>query len=196
MPRAGRPARSRGYTLVELLIVLAVLASLAGLSWPAVREMLAKSELQNAARQFRAALLKVRLDAIQSGTVRQLRYRPGTGRFEVSVLAAVDSEPGGDELGLAAGAPPDGSGEDRLSAGVSFHEPDEPQPADRLPDSAELQPDEWSAPILFFPNGRTSDARIRLEGRRGYRIEVTLRGITGAVTVGKLDWVEPPEWWP
>ncbi len=196
MPRAGRPARSRGYTLVELLIVLAVLASLAALSWPAVREMLAKSELQNAARQFRAALLKVRLDAIQSGTVRQLRYRPGTGRFEVSVLAAIDSGLAGDELDLAAGDPANGPAEDRLSAGVSFHGPDGPQPEDRPPDSAELQPDEWSAPILFFPNGRTSDARIRLGGRRSYRIEVTLRGVTGTVTVGKLDWVEPPEWWP
>lgn len=196
MPRAGRPARSRGYTLVELLIVLAVVASLAGLSWPAVREMLAKSELRNAARQFRAALVKVRLDAIQSGTVRQLRYRPGRGRFEVSALASLDDEQSGDEPGLAARAPPNGSGEDRLGAGVSFQEPDEPQPEDRPPDSAEPETQPWAAPILFYPNGQTSNARVRLEGRRGYHIEVTLRGITGAVTVGKLDWVEPPEWWP
>ena len=176
--------------------MLAVVASLAGLSWPAVREMLAKSELRNAARQFRAALVKVRLDAIQSGTVRQLRYRPGRGRFEVSVLASLDDEQSGDEPGLAARAPPNGSGEDRLGAGVSFQEPDEPQPEDRPPDSAEPETQPWAAPILFYPNGQTSNARVRLEGRRGYHIEVTLRGITGAVTVGKLDWVEPPEWWP
>jgi type II secretory pathway pseudopilin PulG len=186
---------------VELLIVLAVLASLAALSWPSIREMLAKSELQNAARQFRAALVKVRLDAIQSGTVRQLRYRPGTGRFEVSVLAAIDSGLAGNELGLAAADPANRPAEDRLAAGVSFHDPKEPQPADRLPadrlaDSAELLPDQWSAPILFYPNGRTSDARVRLKGRRGYRMEVTLRGVTGAVSVGKLDWTEAPEWWP
>ncbi len=196
MPPAGRPARSCGYTLVELLIVLAVLASLAALSWPTVREMLAKSELQSAARQFRAALIKVRLDAIQSGTVRQLRYRPGTGRFEVSVLAAIDGEFDGNELALAAGGPAHGPAEDRLAAGVLFHGPDEPQRADRPPDSAELLPDQWSAPIRFYPNGRTSDARVRLEGRRGYRMEVTLRGVTGAVSIGKLDWVEAPEWWP
>ena len=196
MPRAGRPARSRGYTLVELLIVLGVLASLAGLSWPAVREMLAKSELQNAARQLRAALVKVRLDAVESGTVRQLRYRPGTGRFEVSVLSALDNEPSADELVPASRVEPNGSGEDRLPAGVSFQEPDAPQPEDRPPDSADLEPHPWAAPILFYPNGRTSNARIRLEGRRGYRIEVTLRGITGAVTVGKLEWDELPESWP
>ncbi len=176
--------------------MLGVLASLAGLSWPAVREMLAKSELRNAARQLRAALVKVRLDAVESGTVRQLRYRPGTGRFEVSVLSALDNGPSADDLVPASRVEPNGSGEDRLPAGVSFLDPDAPQAEGRLPDSADLEAQPWAAPTLFYPNGRTSNARIGLEGRRGYRVEVALRGITGTVTVGKLEWDELPESWP
>jgi prepilin-type N-terminal cleavage/methylation domain-containing protein len=45
----------------------------------------------------------------------------------------------------------------------------------------------WSAPILFFPNGRSSSARIRLAGARGQSIEVTLRGANGATRIGPLE---------
>jgi prepilin-type N-terminal cleavage/methylation domain-containing protein len=44
----------------------------------------------------------------------------------------------------------------------------------------------WSAPLVFFPNGRTSSARLRLRGRHGYSVELSLRGATGTVRIGKV----------
>ncbi|MFN5904418.1 MAG: Tfp pilus assembly protein FimT/FimU, partial [Planctomyces sp.] len=57
----------RGYSLVELLIVLAVLSALAALVQPAMRGVLDKSRLTGAAKQVQAALAKSRALAIREG---------------------------------------------------------------------------------------------------------------------------------
>ena len=41
----------------------------------------------------------------------------------------------------------------------------------------------WSTPILFYPDGTTSDASLVLTGSRGTSIRVTLRGLTGVASV-------------
>lgn len=62
--------------------------------------------------------------------------------------------------------------------------------SDPMEQTGQWQSDNWSEPIVFYPNGRTSDAEIELAGDRDYRIQLTLRGITGAITVGALQ--RPP----
>jgi len=52
----------------------------------------------------------------------------------------------------------------------------------------------WSEPIVFHPNGRCSSATIRLErwdGARCYAIDLSLRGLTGGVLVGRLRSFDP-----
>jgi prepilin-type N-terminal cleavage/methylation domain-containing protein len=184
--------RHRAFTLVELLVVLAVTAVLAALSWPAVRGLLERTHLQSAAKQLRAVLVRARLDAMDSGTVRQFRYQPGTGCYEVSVAASLD---GGDEAGLDNdGGPALGPREvvtDTLPGGAIF----EAAPAGEdllgegdLPEADAEGP--WSAPVWFYPNGRTSSARFRLAGQRDCAIEVSLRAVTGSVVIGQLQHAE------
>ena len=50
----------------------------------------------------------------------------------------------------------------------------------------------WSAPIIFYPNGRTFNTRIRLHGEYDYYVEVMLRGLTGASRVGEVRRREEP----
>jgi hypothetical protein len=48
----------------------------------------------------------------------------------------------------------------------------------------------WSSPILFRPDGTTSDATVLLVNEPGQTVRVTLRGLTGtsvASEVGKED---------
>jgi len=45
--------------------------------------------------------------------------------------------------------------------------------------------DGWSDPIVFYPNGHTENAHIRLKGERDAVVDVSLRGLTGVVTAGK-----------
>ena len=67
----------RGYSLAELLIVLAILAALAALVQPSVRGLLDKSRLNAGAKQVQAALAKTRALAIREGAPVWFRFEPG-----------------------------------------------------------------------------------------------------------------------
>jgi prepilin-type N-terminal cleavage/methylation domain-containing protein len=183
-PRSsGRAA----FTLLELLIVLAVLVMLLAVTWPAVGGLMAKHQLQAAAKQVRAAWAKTRLEAMESGGLRRFRYQPGTGHFQVGSLneAADPRLPTG-----RATAEPNSSSSpaDRwLPAGVRFERLDQAPGAPRPAALSDVSDENWSEPILFFPNGRTSNARLELHGRQDWAVPLLLRGVTGTVTVGRIQ---------
>jgi prepilin-type N-terminal cleavage/methylation domain-containing protein len=193
--------RRRGFTLLEMLIVLAVVVAVASMGWPSLRKLSHKSTLREAARQVRNVLARARLEAIESGGVRLFRYCPGTGVFEVSAGSTAE-EGAAATLFPAEGSAPSPRVPDRglesakteqtlLPEGVCFVDPrwtgssiPSPAPAalDGLPG--------WSQPVVFFPNGRATDAFIRLECQDRYFVVVALRGLTGTVQlgpVGRLD---------
>jgi prepilin-type N-terminal cleavage/methylation domain-containing protein len=197
-----RQVGSRGFTLLELLAVLTLLAIFATMSWPAVRGLLAKGQLQSAAKQLRVALIRARLDAMEDGTVRQFRYQPGTGSYEVSSLASLDEETESDPFNPLEGVS-SGSAliEDTLPGDAWFQAPEAADALFGLPEAnpvpdleAGFADPEWSPAVLFFPNGRASNARFRLAGAQGYTIDVTLRGITGVTTIGPLERTETEAW--
>jgi type II secretory pathway pseudopilin PulG len=188
---------------VELLIVVALLALILTLSLPSLRKLSSKSELRNAARQLRVTLLESRLAAIESGGLTYVRYQPGGERFEagrgseLSTLPARTKQPmfaaEPDQPGSAAAAPHEASQPQRLPRGVRFAdsltERQLPTPAavGELPDA-----DSWSTPILFYPNGRTRNARIELVNE-AYRIELNVRGLTGTVQISQVERLPSPE---
>jgi hypothetical protein len=49
----------------------------------------------------------------------------------------------------------------------------------------QISGDDWSAPILFFPNGRTSQTTLILRTMSRYRFQqqLTLRGLTGTTKI-------------
>ncbi len=78
-----RAGRLRGYSLLEMIVVLAVVASLLAIALPAVFRPLAKAELREAAQQVQAALLDARTRAVESGVAQEFRYEPGGRRYEI-----------------------------------------------------------------------------------------------------------------
>lgn len=183
----------RGYTLSEVLVVLALLVTVTALAQPAVRKALGDSRLRSAARQVRAELAKTRLRAMQSGVARRFRYRFGENQFEIapanfdteaaasgddaySTAAAVATvDPQHADAGLKPAAK---AVVQKLPEGVSFGTP--------VPDAvAPIGEEGWSEPIVFFPNGRTADATIQLRGERNSVVDVSLRGLTGVARAGR-----------
>ena len=73
------------YTMLELVIVLAIIATLAAVSFPALMTPLTKSRAQEAAQDLSRVVLKTRVRAMETGCEHRLRWRPGTGEYKNKV---------------------------------------------------------------------------------------------------------------
>ncbi|MCL4190162.1 MAG: prepilin-type N-terminal cleavage/methylation domain-containing protein [Thermoguttaceae bacterium] len=211
MPNERRPGQT-GFTLIELLIVMALLVLLVGVSLPALRRPLRKSELREAARELSATLGRTRLEAIESGTILQFRYRPGTGQFVVAPASSpIDDQPAAIEEPefeaedsttlVEQSVARDDSAESKINRqqlpeGIRFADPTESlEPVDGdfgmpagtagLPVLAEDSA--WSSAVIFYPNGKATSATFRLRGQEDYYVDVSLRGLTGAATIGEIQ---------
>lgn len=71
----------RAYTLTEMVIVLAVIAALMALAWPAVSRPSSRSQLIYAAKTLRAELAQARLEAIRANRPWQFCYEPGGQKY-------------------------------------------------------------------------------------------------------------------
>ncbi len=201
-PRHGK---REGFTLIELLLVLALIVAMAGLSGPALSRSAANARLRDAARQLRAHWAQTRIDAMQYGTTFAWRYAPADSRYARMPYALPPWINTGDrETGLKSNqstrADVSATVMDRLPDYVSFAEPDrfgsnlnsEESDPPLIDDSGSLgeglnDSSEWSEPILFYPDGTTSDSVVVLRDERGNTLSVTLRGITGTASLGKVQ---------
>lgn len=190
--------KRRGYTLSEVLLVLGVIATVAALAQPALRSSLGDSRLRSAARQIRTELAKTRLRAMQSGTAQRFRYQVEHNCFEIAPadFDADEFNAGTEPSGKLATEPvptdravaADGAGPAALPGSQAVQRE---LPEGVLFDPAEahltavIDEEGWSAPIVFYPNGRAADATIRLRGERGTVVDVSLRGLTGVATASK-----------
>jgi len=226
-----RVRQRAGYTLVEMLIVLAIISMLAAFAWPAMRRTLSKSRLRHAAKTIRVELAKTRLKAIRTGIPQQLRYQLGSALFEIGPIWTDDGTttawaspqesptPSSTERDSSTDRfSTNGTISKQLPEGALFADPlamrlpteshsinapssEEPSEDRDVTDpfdeqlAASLDRDvvdtfNWSDPIMFYPNGKTANARILLQGRRNFQVSVTLRGLTGSARVGDLQRME------
>ncbi len=73
-------------SLLELLLVLAVLSTVVALSWPALRRPMNRSYVQNAAQQLQKDLLNTRLEAMETGRPRFFQYRWGSSDYHIGTV--------------------------------------------------------------------------------------------------------------
>jgi prepilin-type N-terminal cleavage/methylation domain-containing protein len=165
----------RGFTLMEVLLVLALMAVIAAMAWPALRNPFARHRLHAAADQVRSEWFQARVEAMRSGHVYAFRYQVGGDRFHTSSEEAPSPS---DDKTLPDGVKflADEARNDDLSA----------LPPDIEPESLDDLADGWSDPIFFYPDGTTSDVRLVLAGDQGRAVCVMLRGITGTASVADL----------
>lgn len=191
---ARRARLRRGFTVSEMLVVLGVLVVVTALAQPAMRGALGDSRLRSAAQRVCAELSKARLKAMQSGIAQRFRYQLGKNRFEVAPAAkridadtaVARSEEPVVQQRTAAHETTNADGtvstdcEQNLPEGISFCEVAAEAGAEE-----QVSAEGWSDPVVFYPNGRTGDARIKIKGERNAVVEVSLRGLTGVATASK-----------
>lgn len=206
----------RGFTLLELLLVLALLAALAAFIWPALEGPLASQRLRRAAEQVRAQLIRTRTKAITTGETFSFRYQPDGAGFRIearteneALLAAVSSS------GQMGSQSPSSSGSQPPPTPPASSAPPEPirpvegvlpegvvfaggevtgdsrsgQIADqeRMKGSVDLS---WSDPIFFYPDGTATAARVIVRGARDRAIVVQLRSLTAEARIGGVVSIE------
>ncbi|HQU46186.1 MAG TPA: hypothetical protein PK867_25455, partial [Pirellulales bacterium] len=171
--------------MLELLLVLALIAAVAAMVWPALARPLATQRLRRAAEQVRMHLIKTRTRAINTGETFAFSYQRDKPRYRIdartnneaelqsaSSVGAGGMQSGGSAQGSytasssnpAASIPPV---EEVLPDGINFFGDDISSDGrsqqfaaqDRMHGSGDLS---WSQAVLFYPDGTASAARVAL----------------------------------
>ena len=189
-----RNACRSGFTLMEVVLVLALLVVLAAIVWPALDKPFATERLKRAADQVRAEWTRTRIDAMTSGVPHVFRYQPETGSFQVESWGGLEAET---EAASAAafGLPeplPVPQSDDPLAAigqalpeGIVFFSSQTSLDARSLSvvPLTDTTVGEWSQPIYFYPDGTATDARLLLRNEHDLYVQLELRGLTGVTRV-------------
>lgn len=172
----------RGFTLVEVLLVLALLIIIAAMAAPSLSGSIERAKLDSAAKKLRTAWSEARLDAATQGETLRFQCRIGSGWGCVASATATTEQVAG-AIGQQSAAV---NGALELSD-VVFKQllvaglPGDPPLGGGVADG------ELSAGVLFRPDGTTSDAEAVLEAANGARLKVTLRGLTGSARIVEVE---------
>ena len=199
--------RREAFTLMEMLLVLAILVLVAALVVPAFQNTLRDQHLRSAADTVRTEWNRAHNKAMKSGRIQVFRYQPGGRKFQVEPWKAADDslEASGNPDSQFGHPPPATTGGDdpnqesrwQLPEGIRFLGGDSAlETRDEAVESAMGgggQGGEWSRPILFYPDGVSSDAWVVVADEHDSAIRVELRGLTGLALVGDITTADEAE---
>jgi prepilin-type N-terminal cleavage/methylation domain-containing protein len=182
----------RGFTLMELLIVLAIIVFVVAAAAPTVSRWAAQRQVQDVAKNVRSKLFKARLGAMHSSLTYAFQYQIGSGSYRLAqedkLGQASDSDKSANErsgLTDTAEAPPPEEG--KLPEGMRFlADTSDKDSADGNGRNASQSSEAngWSDPVLFYADGTTSEAKFIVADARGYGVPIALRGVTGNIVMG------------
>ena len=157
--------------------------------------MIEENALKQNVETVRRELAATRILAIESGLTYQFRFEPTAQAF---VILPFDRPEVVTTDGQSAPAPKLKTIVGHLSADCQFElatdTSGQSTGGQRLDDiwltllknGALYTQTTWSPPILFRPNGESQDARLVIRDKVGNTIQLTVRGLTGAVRVEAL----------
>jgi Tfp pilus assembly protein FimT len=189
------------------MLVLCIMTILAALAWPALHQMFKNQGLRLAADQLKTVWLRARLDAMNSGRVLRFSYDPVSGayRLESGTANNADASSGNSSqdasasqtLGKNTFDAPTGDSvpalrEATLPDGIRFVQIDattnnRDAVAGQMPGGFGVNDQLRSTPVYFYPDGSTSTARLVLANDQDRGITISLRGLTGVVTIGEIS---------
>lgn len=179
------PAKDeRGFSLIELLAVLVIMAIVVGISLPDLSSLFVSAKDNVAIRQVMTALRSAQEHAIISNASFKVELGIGSKNHEWRISPVDRPEPE-DESSSSGGL-------DVIEIGLNVIEFEAGEGADgeagkedRRGDSDERS-DLAAFAIVFMPDGTSSGGKIVLESDRGRRYVVNIDPVTGRVSVKKI----------
>ena len=182
----------RGLTLLELLLALALLVIVAGLAAPSVVGSFSSVRLRRGGDAVLEAMSRARFAAIESGEIFQFRFAPEergyradpwTGGVDERAPASSTKSGIAKTASGTRGSEPKGIVEGELTEPLRFRSGEvlaaDPTTGATRVRSAQESRDEWSTPILFYPDGTAIGASVVISNDREQCVRITVRGLTG-----------------
>ncbi len=175
----------KAFTLLEILLTMAVIAVVLAVTYPTLDSMYAGFKIQAATDAVRAAWAEARSHAINEGRAYRFSIYPGKGNFRVApdssdfwagnnapagandpanpALVLEDAVPDGVRLGLPNNSGGDGGGGTTAPPGS-------------------VDPGSWVTTAVFLPDGTCrDDAEVTFQIPGARSVSVKLRGLTGTI---------------
>jgi prepilin-type N-terminal cleavage/methylation domain-containing protein len=189
---AKRVRHARGLTLIEILLVLALLVIISAIAIPTLLGSFSRASLYSGGDLLRGAWAKARLAAMQSGQTHAFRYELNGSRFQIASIGALGLPENNELAPVDPEETPDQSGrvrlaENKLPSGIVFLGGDISSSNQILAMQPDVGQGPWSPPIMFYPDGTTSDASLLLSNDRQVTVRVTLRGLTGVASIVDVE---------
>lgn len=197
----GATVRRAAFTLLELVLALAVIAAVIGLAFPVLLRFSGEQALRQNVETVRARLARTRLSAMNSGLSYQFRYEPN-GRRCLVLPSERPLESGAETADRGATAPTPAL-ELELGDGLQFRSsPPGPVALTQQSVTVERLPEDWLAEfgvpttlaqvgwapaIQFAPDGTAQDASLVVVDADGRYQMLTVRGLTASVSVGPVE---------
>lgn len=199
------------FTILELVLALAVIAAVMGLAWPVMLRFSAEHALKDGVEQVRSRLARTRLLTIESGLTHQFRYEPGGRRCLVMPFERPLGTPAGGTSSANATTTAAGSTGTspqpralvlELTEGLRFLSSPPGPVALTQPETAERVSEDmlsmfgaptslaqigWSKAVVFKPDGTSKDTTFVVADAGGRYQVLSVRGLTGAVSVGPIE---------
>ncbi len=183
-----------GFSLLELLIVLAVLVTITAIAAPNLMDRVRDGQVQEAAETVREVVAETRTFAIDAGVDYHFRYEIGGQSFvaipserEPSSGNSLDSDGQTADFRAWANEVSDtiflrNSNDDESSGVGSLEAAD----FGNLANAGELAQKVWSAPIVFHFDGTAEDKSFRVMDGDKRTSTVSVRGLTGSVRISPV----------
>ncbi len=170
-------ARRRGYTLFEVMLVLAILVAVGAVAVPIFRQSFEVERLRKGADTLRTAWAKARVQAMTTGLTHVFQFEYATNQFVVGPW-----EGAGEQTSSTSTTAIQRTGQ--LPDGILFNAAE--KLADERAAAVEETGDQQAPQIFFYSDGTTSTAQVMLTNQSDRYVKVYLRGLTGVPNVGDV----------
>ena len=189
VPRMSTP----GFTLVELLLILALLTVLAAVAWPEVAHLYAQREIKQAGHFLQHELLTARVGALRHATLYECRFEIGGRKYSIRPSSEVSSSPSFDrsEPRTQRDQEPTGT----LPLGLRFtglHQGDTRPVTGRhtrnTGDYRSLRSRTGASElVVFYPDGTATRGELAIEDNHGNIIRIIVDRLTGSVRTAPIE---------